>query len=355
MAVYQPGGNRQEEASASLELAELLPAADLRGRLQVAREALALHRELGNRGGQCMALHEISRYERELGEFRGALHSAREASEICRGMNQPIWDMNTLTQLGRAQQRLGDLDAAEASFREQLDIARKKQGPHYGQNDAAVKVATGLTDLGDVALQRGELVQARQLYTEARETLRTNQRKDSEEALALELRLARVAWHEGQLDEAARLAEEAVTAVSELDVPAVHQLRGQLFLAQGLYKEANAALLQAGEPSVLVTQLGLRIQRALLSARRGGAPERQAALQSLREVLAEAQRREWLEGQYEARLALAELELAAGKASEGRSRLKTLERDARKRGWVLWADRAARGAVASEPPTATSP
>jgi serine/threonine protein kinase/tetratricopeptide (TPR) repeat protein len=346
------GGPRREEASATLNLTELIPEEDLRGRLQVTQEALALYREQGDRGGQCMALHQRSRYERELGELRGALRSAQEASTICRGTNQPLWEMNTLTHLGRAHLLLGELDTAEASFQEQLRIAREHQQQHPSHRDPPKKVAQGLVNLGDVALARGQFEQARKLYSEAREVLRPLMGNDLEKALALDFRMARLAWREGQLDEAARLAEEAVTTVAEFDVPAVHQLRGQIFLAQGLYKEANAALLQAGEPSVLVTQLGLRIQRARLSARRGGAPERQAALQSLQEVLAEAQKCEWLEGQYEARLALAELELAEGKSSGALSRLKTLERDARRKGWVLWAERAA---AASVPPEGLSP
>jgi serine/threonine protein kinase len=332
--LQQRAGNRRAEADATFRLAELLPAEDLRGRLQVAQEAHALYGALGHRSGECMTLHAISDYQHALGEPRAALRSAQESLPFCRGTHLPRLEMNQLLLLGQAWRSLGDLDAAEASLREQLRLAR--------EHGYAAATPMGLTALADVLLARDDLEEARRLLAEARERLQGLQRRDLEQELAIDLLRARLAFEEGRLEEAARLTGEAVATVSGPALPAVHHLQARIALAQGSLKEAHTALLQAGEPAMRLTWLGLRIQRARLQALRGTAAEREGALKDLAELLAEARGREWLEGQLEARLALGEVELASGRRADGLRRLEALEREARRRGWALWARKAAR-------------
>jgi serine/threonine protein kinase/tetratricopeptide (TPR) repeat protein len=337
--LFRRSGNRVAEASAIRRQLEMLPAADLRGRLQVAREAHALYAELNHSSGRCMTLLDIGSYEHLLGGFHAALRAMREALSLCQGTRLPNLELGSWELLGRIHRSLGELDAAESSVREQLRLARENK---YG-----TEVVRGLTELAELWLVRGDLAQARRLHDEARQLLQEQGRRAPED---LALRQARLAFEEGHLEEASRLADTAVTSVPELDVPEVHLLRARLFLALGHYKEANVALLEAGEPAVLMTSLGLRLQGARLRAARGSASEREAALASLRELLARAQELGWLEGQYEARLALGEVELAAGRTAAGLARLKALERDARKSGWEAWARKASlQGARALSP------
>ncbi len=332
--LQQRAGNRRAEADATFSLAELLPAEDLRGRLQAAREAKALYAAQGHRIGECMALLIISDYEHSLGELRAALRSAREALPLCRGTRLIRLEMNQLFTTGQAWRSLGDLDAAEAAFREQLLRARA--------SGSAVSTFLGLTGLAGVLLARGDLAQARQLADEAHELVQGLQRKDLEQSLAVDLLRARIAFEEGRLEEAARLTSEAVATVSGPAMPAVHHLQARIALAQGSVKEAHTALLQAGEPAMRLLQLGLQVQRARVRALRGTAGEHEAARRSLEALLTEARGLEWLEGQLEARLALGEVELASGRTAAGRTRLEALEREALERGWGLWARNAAR-------------
>ncbi|WP_224249340.1 serine/threonine-protein kinase [Hyalangium gracile] len=297
--LFQRAGDRHSEAEATRKLAQMLPAEDLRGGLQVAREALALFRELGSASGECMTLLDVSSYQHSLGELRGALRSAREALPLCQGTRLPVLSMYAWNLLGRAQRSLGELPAAEASFREQLRLAREHQN--------GAETTASLAELVDLLLSRGELARARALHDEAQALIREDARRAPEDFALLR---ARLAFEEGRLEEAATLAEAAVTSVSQLSVPAVYLLQSRVFLAQDRYKEASAALLLAGEPAVAQLRLELRIQRARLSAMRGGAREREAALASLREILAEAERLGWHEGQSEARLALGALHRA---------------------------------------------
>jgi serine/threonine protein kinase/tetratricopeptide (TPR) repeat protein len=329
---FQRAGSRVAEADATSKLAEMLPAQDLRGRLQASRAAMALYQEVGSQLGTCMTLLSIADYEHGLGEIRGALRSAEASVPLCRETRLPSLEMNSLSLVGRVHRSLGNLDAAEASFRGQLRLAQ--------EHESKAQIATGLTDLADLSQARGDLVRARQLYTEAQEFLRGNKRRELEKDLGLNLRLARLSMEEGRLAEAEQLADGAVTAVQELTLPTVHLLRARIFLAQGQYKEASAALLEAGEPPLLQTRLGLRIQRARLSTARGSALERKAAREELHAILAEARRLEWREGQFEALMALGEVELASGLKADGMSRLRALEREAKKTGWGLWVRRA---------------
>jgi serine/threonine protein kinase/tetratricopeptide (TPR) repeat protein len=328
--LFQRAGNHPAKAEATRKLADMLPAADLQGRLQVVREAEALFTEFGSSNGRCMTLLDIGDYQHALGELHAALRSAREALPLCQGTRLTSLELQGWTLVGRVHRSLGDLDAAEASFSEALQLARKHQG--------TLQTALGLTDLASLALARGDVARARQLHDEARRLLQEKGRSPPED---FELRQARLAFEEGDLEEAGRLADAAVTTVPELSVAEVHHLRARLFLAQHHYKEANVALLEAGEPAPLLTRLGLKIQSARLRAVRGGPSEHAPALESLRELLARAQELGWLEGQYEARLALGEVELASGRAAAGLARLKALERDATKSGWVSWARKAA--------------
>ncbi|HYO71749.1 MAG TPA: protein kinase, partial [Archangium sp.] len=331
---YRRAGNLDAEGFAALETLALLPEEDVRGRLQAAREAESLIRGKNNSYLLGWALRESARYEWALGELRRALRAVEESLASYQASKTRADGMESWTLQGGIHHSLGNLDAAEASFTEMLRLARE-------QKDAE-ETARGLTELAELFLNRGDLARARGLLEEAKAGLRGSAEEQAvEKAVALAHHQARLAFEEERLDEAQRLADEAVTAVKASAVPEVHLLRARVFLARGSPKDASLALLQAGEPTWRLTHLGLRIQRARLRATSGTSADHEAALRSLQEVLAEARRLEWFEGQLEARLVLGELELASGRTGAGVARLRALEREAKQRGWGLWAQRAA--------------
>ncbi|HYO69956.1 MAG TPA: tetratricopeptide repeat protein, partial [Archangium sp.] len=329
--LFRRSGNRSSEAHAIRQQVAMMPVGDLKGGLQVAREAKALYAELGNSLGLCMSSLDIGEHEYLLGELREALRTLEEARSLCHETRLQGLEAERRLLVGSVHRSLGALDAAGAAFREQIRIARERQNME--------KAATGLMGLAELALVRGDLAEARRLQDEARRLPQAPGRRAPGD---LELRQARLAFEEGQLDEAGRLADAAVASVPERLVPEAHLLQARVLLAQQRYKEASVALLEAGEPSALMTWLGLKMESARLRAARGDASEREAARASLQELLARAGKVGWLEGQYEARLALAEVELALGRKAAGLARLEALEREARKSGWGLWATKATR-------------
>ena len=81
---------------------------------------------------------------------------------------------------------------------------------------------------------------------------------------------------------------------------------------------------------------------AIDSARIAGASgDLEALVRILDEALSEATKANLLFFQYDARLALGELEIKSGKVAAGRARLTTLEKDARSKGFLLIARKAA--------------
>jgi hypothetical protein len=65
------------------------------------------------------------------------------------------------------------------------------------------------------------------------------------------------------------------------------------------------------------------------------------AKRNLEAVLAKAARHGYLGYEFQSRLALGEIEMKSGKTTAGRARLQTLERDAKARGFLLVARKAA--------------
>jgi hypothetical protein len=96
----------------------------------------------------------------------------------------------------------------------------------------------------------------------------------------------------------------------------------------------------------------LRLRAAIASARfraaTGHAPE---ASSSLRATITSAKAEGLLAGQFEARLALGEIQMKSSNVVSGRALLAILERDAKDKGYLLMA-RKAKGAMASPSHTA---
>jgi hypothetical protein len=85
-------------------------------------------------------------------------------------------------------------------------------------------------------------------------------------------------------------------------------------------------------------QLSARIVAARIRADSGSSVE---AIRDLREASAEAQKVGFLEGNFQARLALGEIEMHSGQTAAGRTHLAALEQDAKTKTFDLVAEKAA--------------
>jgi len=160
------------------------------------------------------------------------------------------------------------------------------------------------------------------------------------------LALAEVALEQQQAARAATLAEPAATELhrlksSHLEARA-HLLLGRAALQQRKIAQAQKSFTQAVSLSSKSATPDQQLEFAAWSARANAAAGSGAeALKSLRASLSEFGPKAGVNVQFEARLALAELTLKFGEASEGRTQLNALEKDANEKSFSVFARRAA--------------
>jgi len=142
--------------------------------------------------------------------------------------------------------------------------------------------------------------------------------------------------------EAARKAAVDFHAQNQADYEsAAHTLIALCLLRSGKLAEAKPEIQQA-QRMVKADDHVAHLPVAIASARIATASgDLATARKILDEALAEATKANLLFSQYDARLALGELEVKSGKLAAGRTRLTTLQKDAEGKGFLLIARKAA--------------
>ncbi|MGZ3457179.1 MAG: tetratricopeptide repeat protein, partial [Archangium sp.] len=334
---------------------------------RVFHEALRLWKDINHRGGVALAMQNIA----DTLLMQGELAQAESLFEQALVLEQEINDQHYegLTRINLAQLRLlrGDLAGARTLNEEGLRLSRKT-GYRYA-------LIVALWTQGNLALEQGDLAGARQDYAEG--LALSGQLQELRFAAYHQLGAGTVALLEGDLpraragyEEALRLRQtlEGRSEVAEAQVAlgllameehrpeaglepllsameTLHKLRlrdgeAQARTALALMHLARGQPAEAGVESARAEALATRSQNArtrlgsaLVAARvlttEGRAGE---AARRLEAVLAEARGKGLALLEYEARLALAEAELASGRTSAARERLRVLAKEARARG-----------------------
>jgi eukaryotic-like serine/threonine-protein kinase len=302
---------------------------------QMHEESLRIYREIGNvndAGLELMNIALILQQQGDLSEARsmyeGSLAMARQADNKA---NQEMAVVN----LGGLLFELGDLPAAQKAFEEAIAL-----GHEIGEQNV---LSYGTVGLGDIFRQEGNLEGARKKYEESL-TIR-NQLGEKETAAESDVGLALVAIEEGKLDEAEHSAQEAADEFRQQKAPA-DEATAQMVLARVfLARRQAAAARQAIDRALTLAQTShsrdVHLSAKIIAARIRadvGPPE---AMRDLKEASAEARQTGFLEGDFEARLALGEIEIHSGQAIAGRTHLAALEQDAKAKNFSLVAQKAA--------------
>lgn len=203
--------------------------------------------------------------------------------------------------------------------------------------------ARSYSNLGDVLLAQGDVVGAKQNY---QQTLQIQQSLGQKgDAAYSQISLAMISLEENKPEEAKKLAQDAATefAVGK-DMGGEAQARETLAFAlldssdvPGARTEidhASSLAAQANDPNL---KLMVAIGKARIDAASG---KNEDALK----VLASAQKEAHTSGlvaiEFEARLAIGQIEMKAGKSASGRTTLQTLARESRAKGFNLIAAKA---------------
>lgn len=370
--LYARAGARAGVASSTGYLAAALASAgDHDGATQMYRTALSIQHDIGNQGGALWDLNGLanelwakgdlagarSRYEEALRtaeEIRsrpdaadaranigftwleeGDLAQARKTYEHAlaefREMADSSGEANALNNLGETLYWQGELADAAQKLEEAIAIDRR--------NAEKGETADALAWSGQVRLAAGDLEGARARYEES---LRAWRDLGEVHTASLELCLAGVDLESGDAASAEAHIRKGLAAIAGQQrirvETAAHTMLARVLLAEGKRDESSqeverAARMVAGGQS-RVRRLEFAIVAARVRAAGAAKTEAAASLRALETAAAEAHRFGFTGLQFEAQLALADIELASGKAASGFGRLRRLERDAQTRGFL---------------------
>ena len=260
------------------------------------KEALALAREVGHRSSEAIDITDIGNVFADQGDLKGAMEMYQQALPIQREIGERTYYAASLTSLGRALRQQGDANGATKSVEEALSIYQQ-----LGEKGNAAETSLVLVDL---ACDSGRAADAEQMARAAIQEFHAEKVTDDE--ILGEVLLSRSTLEQGKLDES---------------------------------KKAIARAAKLSERSGNVT---VRMPREIQSAYvRAAAKDFSGAEHIANQVLAEAGRLGFVGLQFEAALALGEIQIEGGNRDAGRNRLKQLEKSAQSKGFALIAQKAA--------------
>ena len=300
------------------------------------RKSEAEFRQSGDPEGMAASLNNLGDIALLRGDLPAAEKLLRESIPGYQAIDDKDGVALALNDLGNLAQREGNLETAFTTYQQAKATAQ--------EIDDKNALAYVLTGMGDVLTDRGDLSGARKSYEEAL-GLRT-QSGEKQAAAETQLALAQLSIEEGHAIEAeatARKCKDQFHQEQEADdeLEASTVLVGAL-LAEGRQadaaKEVESAALLAGKNQNTLVRLRFDVVSARVTLA-SNKPE--SAGPRLRQTLDEARKHRYLGIEFEAGLALAELDLKSSHAGGAHTELAALEKAAHSRGFGLIAGRAA--------------
>jgi tetratricopeptide (TPR) repeat protein/TolB-like protein len=297
-------------------------------------EVLRIDREIGDKQGAAGALGNLANVLDAMGDLTGARRMQEECLAAFREVGDKRGIASTLNNLGNVLAELGDVAGARQNYEASLAITSETG---YTRGRAFSKFG-----LADVLAWQDHLEDARAAAEEAL-ALRTALGDESTAALS-RMQLGAIAHEQGRTEQAQSLLREAI-GVFDKNGSVESSASANAFLARVLVATGGTGAKAAAQrATALAEQSGNRVSRfeaTLITARVAAASGNFVeAARHAELVLTEARKYGYVPYQYEARLALGEIEMASGKP-DGTARLDALERDAREKGYGLIARKAA--------------
>jgi eukaryotic-like serine/threonine-protein kinase len=315
------------------------------GKLQEARryyeEALKTDREIGSRPNEIASdLGSIANVLDGLGDLNGATRMQEESLQNFRQAGNKRGECTTLANLGNVLTERGELGPAMQAYDQAIALA---QGIGY-----KVGHASYLTSSADVFLAQDNLPAARDRIQKA---LALRQELGNPVRTAVtQLRLASIAFEQGQVVEADNLVRSALPNFErdENDASLASAYLARILLAQSRVADAKSAAKRAESLSTRTNDSGVRffveVAVALANAADGHVAE---AMKELERVRSTASQHGYAWFDFGARLELGKLELRSGKTNAGRARLEQLMKETQHKGFLLIARQAS---AALQPP-----
>jgi serine/threonine protein kinase/tetratricopeptide (TPR) repeat protein len=344
--VFRRVGHKHHLAGVLGDLANVVAAqGDMEQAKKMHEESYEAFRELGHQEDAAIELVSLSQVLIGLGDLVGGEKRGRDALEIARSINSKDTATLALDNIASAQFLRGDLPATKKTLDDGLSLSR--------EIDAQRNLAYFLGSMGELLTAEDDLPGARKNQEEALK-IRTGLGGKGEIADS-DWDLASLAVEEGHPEAAEKGARDSAKEFHGENSPD-SEANAWVVLARALLAEkkptdARAAIENAQlaakksqnpETHIIVEIAAARVQSA------SGLPADQAqAVAILDAALAEATKYQMLLHEFEARLALGEIEIKSGKLPAGQSRLAALEKEATSKGALLIARKAKAAAAAT--------
>jgi serine/threonine protein kinase/tetratricopeptide (TPR) repeat protein len=336
LSIAQEIGDTRGIASGANNLGEILQIqGDLEGARTRYERALKSFYEIGEKNGAAMVLNNLGYVLTYQGDLLGAGKKYQESLALAREIGDRHSIQFTLNNLASIRFNMGSLQEADAAYVESLDLARQignKSGVGYDLGGRA-----------EVLTAKGDLAGARKLLGEG---MNVAQEIGEKRLVAgIQVDLGTISTEEGRPVDVEVPVKNAIKEyVSEKAVDGeatASAVLARSFLAQNKIPEAIKSIEQA-EAAVKkshdrVNSLDVAIVAARVNASSGRSAE---AVSSLNHILSDAANMRCLVCQFDAHLALGEIEIRTGKSISGRPRLASLEKDATAKGFLLIARKA---------------
>lgn len=370
--LYARAGDRAGVASATGYLAAALAGAgDHDAAQKLYQTALSIQRDIGNQGGALWDLNGLANELWAKEDLEGARGRYEEALRTAQEIKSRPDTADARANIGFTWLEEGDLAQARKTYERALAEFREMAN--------SSGVANALNSLGETLYFQGELPEAAQRLEEAlsmdrrsgekgetadalewsgqvrmaagdpegarvryEESLKAWREMGEVYATPLRVRLAELDLESGRAASAEAQIRECLAALQgqkrvRVEM-AAHMLLARVLLAEGKRDEARrelerAAPMAAGSQS-RVRRLEFAIGAARVRAASGNQADAAACMKALETAAAEAHRFGFTGLQFEAQLALGDVEMAAGRAASGLGRLRRLEREAQARGFL---------------------
>jgi eukaryotic-like serine/threonine-protein kinase len=303
-------------------------------------QALRIYQEIHRKDDVGLALSNIARELMLMGNLGEANTKFRQALAVFREIGKQDKEAWNLENLGNTLYLEGDLRESDRTLEQSLEICYRI--------DAKQTCERALSDVGNLLESEGELGQAKAKYQQALDI--QNQIGDQFGSAESRLSLAELSIEEGRPREGevlGRGAREVFRRQKVIDDEIwADAVLARALLAQGksaeAQKEINASNGTAAKLQNEEVRLKVALAAAPVRAASGKAADNDAATKSLEATLAEATKHGYLGYQFEARLALGEIEMKSGHTTAGRAHLAAVQKEAQVKGFELLARKAAR-------------
>jgi tetratricopeptide (TPR) repeat protein len=306
----------------------------LRESLKFYEQALRFDQEINSPWGLASDYGNMANAFDGLGDLRGSLRMQQKSLAAFNEIGDRRGAASTLNNIGNLLVETGNLEEAKQYFERALSLDREiahLRGEPYP-----------IAGLGDSLLAQGDLAGARKQYEHALALCKET--NDEDLMSQLDVSLAVIALAEKRYSDGEALARKAAAGYEKAN-SAGNEAWAQAVLSRNLLgagdlQEAQTAAKKAVSLSQRTTgqtpRYEAQLADALVKAKSGKLAEARRELES---VLASARRFGYRAYEYQARLALCEIELWSGTASAS-ARLTSLESDARAQGLLLVANQA---------------